>query len=159
VVTLTRRYRFSASHRLHSPALSAEGNAALYGKCNYPFGHGHDYILEVTVEGPVDPQTGLIVPVARLDELVQQHVVRLFASRYINVDVPHFAELVPTTENMVRVIARILLDNWQEAGGKDVHLRRIHIQETGRNGFEFLIGRPADPETEGVFVNAESKIV
>jgi 6-pyruvoyltetrahydropterin/6-carboxytetrahydropterin synthase len=159
VVALTRRYRFSASHRLHSPALSDEGNAALYGKCNHPFGHGHDYILEVTVEGPVDPRTGLIVPLARLDELVQQRVLQLFASRYINVDVPDFAELVPTTENMVRVITRILLDGWRDAIGNGVALRRIHIRETGRNSFEILIGRPAGLVTQGGFANAESKII
>jgi 6-pyruvoyltetrahydropterin/6-carboxytetrahydropterin synthase len=131
----------------------------LYGKCNHPFGHGHDYILEVTVEGPVDPQTGLILPLARLDELVQQRVLRLFASRYINLDVPDFAELVATTENMARVITRILLDGWRDVIGDGVALRRIHIRETRRNSFEILIGRPAGLEAQGGFANAESKII
>jgi hypothetical protein len=94
-----------------------------------------------------------------VDELVEQQVLRLFASRNINLDVPHFADLVPTTENMVRVIAGILLDRWQDAIGNEVALRRVHIQETGRNSFEILIGRPADLGAEGIFANAESKTV
>ena len=75
---MTRSYRFSASHRLHIDQLSEDENTRLYGKCNNPFGHGHDYVLEVTAEGPVDGETGLVLRVAELDRLVRDRVLRLF---------------------------------------------------------------------------------
>jgi 6-pyruvoyltetrahydropterin/6-carboxytetrahydropterin synthase len=156
-MTLTRRYYFSASHRLHSPVLSASENAHLYGKCNNPFGHGHDYQLEVTVAGTVDPISGLIVPIRALDGFVEEKIVRLFAHRNINLDVPQFARLVPTTENLAIVIGALLEEHWPKsfdrAGARPV---RIHIQETGRNGFELLLGKQNQiPEhrTEGVTVH------
>lgn len=137
MMTVTRLYRFSASHRLHSPALSEAENASLYGKCNNPFGHGHDYVVEVTVGGTRDPRTGLLVPVSKLDRLVEETVLRLFAHSNINLDVPQFAGRVPTTENLVLVITELLLQNWNAyLGGLPIHLDRVHIQETARNGFE-----------------------
>lgn len=159
MIALTRRYRFAASHRLHSAALSVEENAATYGKCNHPFGHGHNYILEVTVGGEVDSRTGVLLPLARLDELVQSDVLQLFASRNINLDVPQFSELVPTAENIAAVIAQILDGALHHSFGQTVRLRRVHIRETERNSFEILLERSARPETERVLVNAESKIV
>ena len=140
MITLTRRYRFSASHRLHSPELTAAENAELYGKCNNPFGHGHDYILEITAAGEVDTFTGLILPVAKLDSLVQKIVLELFASRNINLDVPQFANLVPTTENIALVITGLLQEHWNTyLGNTRARLERIHIQETDRNSFEVLL--------------------
>jgi 6-pyruvoyltetrahydropterin/6-carboxytetrahydropterin synthase len=159
VISLTRRYRFSASHRLNSPSLTPEQNAAVYGKCNHTFGHGHDYVLEVTVEGRVDARTGMLIPVCALDNLVHSRVLRLFASRNINLDVQQFADLVPTTENMVTVIARILQDAWCDSIGNSARLRRVYLRETGRNSFETLIGQPAGLQTERVSVNAESKTI
>ena len=135
----TRRYRFAASHRLHIHGLSEEENSRLYGKCNNPFGHGHDYILEVTVEGPVDHETGLIVPLSELDALVQGHVLRLFKDRNINLDVPQFRELVPTTENIAKVIAELVCQNWGAYISGSGRPRRAHVQETDRNGFEVWI--------------------
>src|ERR1700733_14104758 len=108
MISLTRRYHFPASHRLHSPRLSDAENARLYGKCNNPFGHGHDYVLELTVSGDLDQATGLLVPLALLDRFAAEKILRLFAYRNINVDVPQFASLVPTTENMVRVIGNLV---------------------------------------------------
>jgi 6-pyruvoyltetrahydropterin/6-carboxytetrahydropterin synthase len=143
VTTLTRRYRFSASHRLHSPELTAPENAELYGKCNNPFGHGHDYVLEVTAAGEVDPFTGLILPIAKLDSLAEKKVLELFASRNINLDVPQFANLVPTTENIALVIADLLEQHWNTYLGKTrARLERIRIQETDRNSFEVLLSVP-----------------
>ena len=140
MTTLTRRYHFSASHRLHSRELTAAQNTELYGKCNNPFGHGHDYVLEVTASGEVDALTGLILPVAKLDRLVEQNVLRLFASRYINLDVPQFAQLVPTSENIALVIADLLEEQWNAyLGDTSAQLLRIHIQETDRNGFEVFV--------------------
>ena len=140
MTTLTRRYRFSASHRLHSPELTAAENAELYGKCNNPFGHGHDYTLEVTAAGEVDTFTGLILPIDQLDSLVEKKVLELFASRNINLDVPQFANLVPTTENIALVIADLLEEHWSSyLGNTRARLERIHIQETDRNSFEVLL--------------------
>ena len=140
MTTVTRRYRFSASHRLHSPELTAAENAELYGKCNNPFGHGHDYILEVTAAGEVDTLTGLMLPIDQLDSLVEKKVLELFASRNINLDVPQFANIVPTTENIALVIADLLEQHWNTyLGNTRARLERIHIQETDRNSFEVLL--------------------
>jgi 6-pyruvoyltetrahydropterin/6-carboxytetrahydropterin synthase len=140
MTSLTRRYHFSASHRLDSPELTAEENARLYGKCNNPFGHGHNYALEVTVSGEIDPETGCILPVGRLDRLVEQKILRVFAHRNINVDVPEFARLIPTTENMARAIAETLQRNWDdEVAPSGARLARVHIKETERNRFEVVL--------------------
>lgn len=158
---LARRYRFSASHRLHASDLSAIENARLYGKCNNPFGHGHDYVLEVSVTGPVDAYTGLIVPVSKLDRLVEEQILRLFASRNLNLDVPQFANVVPTTENIALVVMDLLQRHWDDyLAGTNAQLYRVHIQETDRNNFEVLAGArgkdrlPRIQETESVIANA-----
>jgi 6-pyruvoyltetrahydropterin/6-carboxytetrahydropterin synthase len=140
MTTLTRRYRFSASHRLHSAALSPEENERVFGKCNHPFGHGHDYVLEVTVAGEPDAVSGLILPVSRLDGLVAGKILRLFRNRYINVDVGQFARLVPTTENVTQVVADLLGQNWREhMGDSAARHERVRIEETGRNSCEICL--------------------
>src|SRR5215218_6207516 len=96
---LTRTYRFSSSHRLHSDQLSAETNEQLYGKCNNPFGHGHDYVVRVSVSGSVDGVTGRVVTPGHLDRYVHQHVISVFDHRDMNTDVAGFHG-VPTTENL-----------------------------------------------------------
>ena len=153
MVSLTRRYPFSASHRLHSDALSDSENVQLYGKCNNPFGHGHDYVLGVTVSGRVDTETGLLVSLARLDELVEIEVLRIFRFANVNLDIPQFASLVPTTENIVAVITTILMDNWAAYLGRTTaRLRAVRIQETPRNGF---VGFVETGETSGSRSNRE----
>jgi 6-pyruvoyltetrahydropterin/6-carboxytetrahydropterin synthase len=163
MITLTRRYHFSSSHRLHTAALSDSENVRLYGKCNNPFGHGHDYVLEVTVAGPVDEHTGLLLPIERLDKLAKAVILQRFAHRNMNLDVPEFRELAPTTENMARVIANLLAGSWHILSGSPLErvprLHRIHLQETDRNGFEVLLGTP-EPQSllviqpESVTLNA-----
>ena len=144
MISLTRRYHFPASHRLHSARLSDQENDRVYGKCNNPFGHGHDYVLELTVSGELNPLTGLLVPLQRLDRFVAQKILRLFAYRNINVDVPQFADLVPTTENVALVIGDLVRQNWQESfGDLQICASRVHVQETDRNGFEVLLSAPA----------------
>ena len=108
MISVTRRYRFPASHRLHASHLTDAQNRELYGKCNNPYGHGHDYILEVAAMGEIDPESGLIVPTGHLDRLVTEQALRLFAYRYINIDVPAFRVLAPTTENVLLYIADLL---------------------------------------------------
>ena len=140
MTSLTRRYAFSASHRLDSSELSAAENARLFGKCNNPFGHGHDYVLEVTVAGEPDAASGLIVPVSWLDKLVADKILRLFRNRYINMDVAEFAHLVPTTENVTQVGADLLARDWRENIGEGTaRLEKVRIEETGRNSCEIWL--------------------
>ena len=160
MISLTRRYRFSASHRLHTPLLSNAENDRIYGKCNNPFGHGHDYVLEVTITGELDLATGLLMPLADLDRFVNAKILRLFAHRNINVDVAQFANLVPTTENVLRVMAEIVQAHWPESfAALKVRGARLHLQETERNGFELLLPAPkieysAVERNESVIVHA-----
>jgi len=140
MISLTRRYQFSASHRLHSSALSQSENSRVYGKCNNPFGHGHDYILEITVGGPVSPETGLIISVPALDSFVERHVLRLVAHRNLNLDVPPFAHLVPTTENLALVIASFIRRHWPDSfGDSEAYPYRVRLDETDRNRFEIFL--------------------
>ena len=97
---LTRRYIFSASHRLHTDQLSADENRAVYGKCNNPHGHGHNYALEVTVSGQVNPATGMVCNLADLDDAVRCEVIERFDHLNLNLQ-PEFASYVPTTENLI----------------------------------------------------------
>jgi 6-pyruvoyltetrahydropterin/6-carboxytetrahydropterin synthase len=130
-ISLTRRYRFAASHRLHSLKLSAEENARMYGKCNNPLGHGHNYIVEVTLTGPVDPVTGMIANLGDLDLFVEREVVEAFDYKYLNEEVPEFQAIVPTTENVCREIYR-RLERFPLA-----RLERVRIEETSKNSFEY----------------------
>jgi 6-pyruvoyltetrahydropterin/6-carboxytetrahydropterin synthase len=134
---VTRRYNFSASHRLHAPQLSDEENRRLYGKCNNPFGHGHNYVMEVSAQGPADPQTGYAVDVAALDNFVRRHVLTPFDHRNLNLDVNSFQGLSPTSENLLVEIGRRLKRNWNTAFPGDwPKLEKIRIAETPRNIFE-----------------------
>jgi 6-pyruvoyltetrahydropterin/6-carboxytetrahydropterin synthase len=130
-ISLTRCYRFAASHRLHSPKLSEEENARTYGKCNNPLGHGHNYIVEVTLTGPVNPTTGMIANLGDLDPFVQREVVEAFDYKYLNEEVAEFQAIVPTTENVCREIYR-RLERFPLA-----RLERIRIEETSKNSFEY----------------------
>jgi 6-pyruvoyltetrahydropterin/6-carboxytetrahydropterin synthase len=134
---LTRRYKFAASHRLHSGRFSDAGNRELYGKCNNPHGHGHDYILEVSVSGPIDPVAGQVVNVNVLDRLVGAQVVHDFDYKYLNADVGEFKELIPTSENILRVIEERLAAAWRSVfPGAWPKLETIRLRETRRNQFE-----------------------
>jgi 6-pyruvoyltetrahydropterin/6-carboxytetrahydropterin synthase len=134
---VTRRYRFAASHRLDSERLSADQNRELYGKCNNPYGHGHDYVLDVCVSGPLDANTGQVVHVQTLDGLVKDQIVKDFDHRYLNVDVPEFRELIPTSENILLVMKNRLNAQWRSAfPGEWPRLEDIRLRETRRNSFE-----------------------
>jgi len=137
MIEVTRLYRFASSHRLHAPSLSEEENRNLYGKCNNDFGHGHDFILEVRVRGPIDEYTGLAVDLPALDRLVQRHILGDFHMKYLNEQVPAFTEAVPTSENVVREIERRLCAHWREAfPSNQPALDGVRIRETGKNTFE-----------------------
>ena len=137
MILVTRRYRFCASHRLHTAALGEEENRSLYGKCNNPFGHGHNYEVEVSARGPADAVTGRAVDVRALDELVRRRVIDPFDHRNLNVEIEAFQNAVPTSENLGLEIARRLKQNWHEAfPGPWPRLEKIRITETPRNIFQ-----------------------
>jgi 6-pyruvoyltetrahydropterin/6-carboxytetrahydropterin synthase len=137
MVYLTRRYRFSASHRLHNDALTADENANIYGKCNSAYGHGHNYALEVTLAGPIDPATGMVADLAALDDLVEREVLEPMDQTYLNLDVERFRHLVPTTENVCVEIFNLLRAKLNGDGkGWSARLERVRLEETGSNFFE-----------------------
>jgi len=126
-----RRYTISASHRLHTEALSAAENRAAYGKCNNPHGHGHNYVVEVLVGGEVDPETGMVVNMAALDESVRSRVLERFDHANLNLD-PIFANLVPTTENLCRAVFELL-----DGAVAPARLAQVRVEETENNFFEY----------------------
>jgi len=130
-VELGRRYRFAASHRLHSQRLGEEENWRVYGKCNNPYGHGHNYVLEVRVSGEVDPATGMIANLADLDSFVEGEVIEPFDHKSLNEDVEAFRDRVPTTENLCIEIYRRLKPF------PNAKLESVRIEETGNNSFEY----------------------
>lgn len=134
---VTRRYAFAASHRLHSAQLSEDENQRIYGKCNNPYGHGHDYAVEVSAWGPADDSSGLAVSIPVLDDLVKREILTPFDHCNLNVDTGAFYDNVPTTENLAIEIGRRLKRNWSDAfPGEWPKLDKIRIAETGRNIFE-----------------------
>jgi len=135
-VELGRRYRFAASHRLHSAQLSEQENCRVFGKCNNLFGHGHNYTVEVLVSGDVDPETGMIANLTDLDGFVERNVLEAFDHKSLNEEVAAFRETVPTTENLcIEIFER--LKSFPHA-----KLERIRIEETGKNSFEYAGENP-----------------
>jgi len=131
---LTRRYLFSASHRLNSAQMSPEENLATYGKCNNPHGHGHNYALEVTVSGPVHGPTGMVCNLVDLDQCVEAEVLSRYHLENLNTR-QEFAVTVPTTENLCIEIFEILQRAFPHA-----HLEKVRLEETMMNSFEYAGG-------------------
>lgn len=129
-MNLTRTYEFAASHRLHSEALTDAENLEIFGKCNNPAGHGHNYVLEVTVEGSPDPVTGMLCDLGTLDQVVEEKVVNRYDHKNLNVDLPEFAGKNTTSE----VVALQIFETLQNA--VPAKLRRVRLHETARNVFE-----------------------
>jgi 6-pyruvoyltetrahydropterin/6-carboxytetrahydropterin synthase len=127
----TRAYTISASHRLHSDALSAEENLATFGKCNNPHGHGHNYRIEVTVGGPVDAATGMVINMATLDAVVRKEVLERFDHINLNLD-PIFRDRVSTTENLCIAVFNLL-----DGALEPARLEKVRIEETENNFFEY----------------------
>ena len=128
---LSRRYRFSASHRLHSAKLGEEENRRVYGKCNNPYGHGHNYVVEVAVSGPVDQATGMIANLSDLDAFVESEVIEPFDHKCLNEEIAEFRKSVPTAENIcIEIFNR--LRRFPRAT-----LERVRVEETGLNSFEY----------------------
>jgi len=127
---LSRRYHFSASHRLHADSLTDEANQITFGKCNNPYGHGHNYTLQVTFSGPVDPETGMVANLADLDEFTKDQVLARFDHTNLNT-LETFADYVPTTENFAVALHKIFVGF---LGGR---LESVHIEETANNSFDY----------------------
>jgi 6-pyruvoyltetrahydropterin/6-carboxytetrahydropterin synthase len=132
LVTVTRRLHFNAAHRVHNPALSDEENARLFGKCNNPNGHGHNYILDVSVRGPIDARSGYVIDLSVLKRIVEERVVSRIDHRHINLDVDFMSGVIPTSENIIVAI-------WHELRPA-VHpgqLVRLVLWETPNNYVEY----------------------
>ncbi|HKG91360.1 MAG TPA: 6-carboxytetrahydropterin synthase [Gemmatimonadaceae bacterium] len=131
-VTVTRRMRFNAAHRVHNPALSDEENRRLFGPCNHPNWHGHNYVLEVSVHGPVDELTGYVIDLAKLRDIVQREVIDHVDHHNMNLDVPFMRDVNPTSENIVVQCWRVLEP--QVSPGR---LKRLRLHETENNYVEY----------------------
>jgi 6-pyruvoyltetrahydropterin/6-carboxytetrahydropterin synthase len=130
-IVFGRRYRFAASHRLHTEQLSDQENRRVFGKCNNPYGHGHNYTLEVMVSGAVNEKTGMVCNLVDLDEFVRGQILERFDHQNLNT-LPEFARAVPTTENLCVLIYDIL-----QRGFRGAHLEKVRFEETMMNSFEY----------------------
>ena len=131
-VAVYRKEHFNAAHRLHNANLSDAENAILFGKCNLPNYHGHNYELIVKLVGDIDPKTGYVYDMKMLSDIIKKHVVERFDHKNLNLDVAEFKDLNPTAENIVLVIYNILrkqIDSQYEL--------KITLYETERNFVEF----------------------
>ena len=137
MLTVTRAYDFSASHRLHSPALSDEENAEVFGKCNWENGHGHNYDVEVTLAGDPDPRTGLLFDVGVLDRIVDEVILKPYDHKHLNHDAEDFHALNPTSENVTRVVWDNLHRRLAQEDLGGARLYRVAVRETARNYFEY----------------------
>jgi len=131
VAHLSRRYHFAASHRLHVDALTPERNREVYGKCNNPFGHGHNYTVQITLSGAVDKRTGMVTNLGDLDAFAQREMLELFDHANLNT-LECFRDLVPSTENLCLELWRIF------AQYPHATMERIRIEETGNNAFDYF---------------------
>lgn len=125
MVYLTRKAEFSASHYYHNPELSAEENQRLFGKCNNPHGHGHNYTLEVTVKGEVDARSGFVVDLKQLKDIMTREVIEVLDHRFLNQEIPEFHETIPTTENLA-----VSIWNRLRPSLKIAQLHRVRVYET-----------------------------
>ena len=141
---LTRRYRFCASHRLFSRSLDDDHNGRIFGKCANPFGHGHNYLLEVTLAGNPDPRTGMVLPRPSFDAWVRAAVIDRIDHTHLNSEVSEFGELVPTAENIVTVAASWLREEWaRRFPSRPLGLWGLRLEETPRNSVQISPSEPA----------------
>jgi 6-pyruvoyltetrahydropterin/6-carboxytetrahydropterin synthase len=132
IVVVTRRMTFNAAHRVHNPKLSDEDNRALFGKCNNPNWHGHNYVLEISVEGDVDPRTGYVIDLAEVKRIAQQAIIDRVDHRNLNLEVDFMRGINPTTENLVVAIWNVL-----DPLLRPRRLRRLRLRETENHWVEY----------------------
>lgn len=133
MVYLTQQFEFSAAHRLHCATLSDAENRQIFGKCNNPSGHGHNYVVEVTVRGPADSATGAVLPLPRFEQVVRDRVIDALDHKHLNIDTEQFRDVNPSVENIARVIWGMLLPH---VGPAELHCVRVY--ETPKTWAEFL---------------------
>jgi len=131
-VTVTRRLHFNAAHRVYNPSLSDEENDAIFGKCNNPNWHGHNYTLDVSVDGPIDDRTGYVLDLSKLKTLVEREVVSIVDHRNLNLDVPFMSGRIPTSENIIVEFWKIL-----QPAIAPATLKRLVLWETENNYVEY----------------------
>jgi 6-pyruvoyltetrahydropterin/6-carboxytetrahydropterin synthase len=125
MVYLTRKIEFAASHRYHNPKLSVEENQRIFGKCNNPHGHGHNYTLEVTIAGEPDPVTGMVLDLKDLKEILEREIMQRMDHRYLNLEVAELKDQIPTCENIARVIWNLLAPKIPQG-----QLHRVRLYES-----------------------------
>ena len=127
--SVTVKVYFEAAHRLHNPAQSDQWNREIYGKCNNPHGHGHNYTLEVTVEGPVDPTIGYLIDMKILKDILRERIIDQVDHRFLNIEVPWLQGVIPSAENLARAFFDRMADRLPEG----IRLSRVTVHETDRN--------------------------
>lgn len=137
MVFVTRQAHFNAAHRLHNPSKSDEWNADTYGKCNYPNWHGHNYVIKVTVAGHPDPDTGYVIDLGKLKQIMSDRVLEPCDHRNLNIDVPFLKGIIPTSENLVKVFFDQLKDPVEAVASQGSVLYSVELFETERNIAEY----------------------
>lgn len=137
MIFVTRRAHFNAAHRLHNPDKSKEWNEKTFGKCNYPNWHGHNYVIEVTVAGEPDPETGYVIDLGKLKSIIKEKVLDPCDHRNLNMDVPFLEGIIPTSENLVRIFFDQLRADVEEACPNGGKLYKVKLYETERNVAEY----------------------
>ena len=137
-VYVTRKIEFNAAHRLFNPHLSEEENRRIYGKCSGQYGHGHNYLIEITLAGPIDRETGYLFDLKELKTLLEEEIVARFDHRHLNFDVPELDNSVPTTEILAVTIWDLVESRLRATTNKEVSLHEVNIHETGKNSVRYL---------------------
>lgn len=137
MITVTRKAHFNASHRLHNPEKSDEWNKRVFGKCNNPNWHGHNYILEVTVAGEPNPETGYIIDLGELKSIIKKRIIDPCDHKNLNLEVPFLDGIIPSTENLCKAFFYEIDDEIKQLPNHNARLYSVHLQETERNSAEY----------------------
>lgn len=137
MIFVTRKTHFNAAHRLHNPDKSDEWNRKTFGKCNHPNWHGHNYVIEVTVAGDPDPETGYVIDLGKLKGIINEKIIEPCDHRNLNLDVPFLEGIIPTSENLVKAFYEQLKDDVEEAAAEGCMLWSVKLFETERNIAEY----------------------
>jgi 6-pyruvoyltetrahydropterin/6-carboxytetrahydropterin synthase len=137
-IYVTRTIEFNAAHRLFNPELSEQENDRIYGKCGSLYGHGHNYLLEITLSGTVDPVTGYMFDLKELKTILEQEITQRFDHKHLNHDVPELSGCVPTTEILAVLVWDLLEERFNTIKNREFSLHEVKIHETGKNAVRYL---------------------
>lgn len=141
MVYVTRKAHFNAAHRLHNPDKSEEWNREVFGKCNNPNWHGHNYVIEVTVVGQPDPETGYVIDLGKLKEIISQKIIEPCDHKNLNLEVPFLEGIIPSSENLVKVFYEQIEKDVKNASSDNARLYSVKLYETERNIAEYCPNR------------------